>query len=160
MPRVWKRFPTARLRVVAGPEPQRYWREFRKAAFPRAMDSRIEMHGFVADLRPLYAKAALVVVPLVVSAGTNIKVMEAMACRKAVVTTPVGCQGLGLQDGCDALIRAEWPEFADAVGDLLADPDLRARIAAAARATVESRFGWQAIAEQAYASYQTLAGRP
>ena len=138
MPRVWKRFPTARLRVVAGPEPQRYWREFRKAAFPRAMDSRIEMHGFVADLRPLYAKAALVVVPLVVSAGTNIKVMEAMACRKAVVTTPVGCQGLGLQDGCDALIRAEWPEFADAVGDLLADPELRARIAAAARATVES----------------------
>lgn len=148
MPRVWKRLPNARLRVVAGPEPERFWKA--------AVDRRVRLHGFVEDPRPFYAKADVVVVPLLVSAGTNIKVMEAMACRKAVVTTPVGCQGLGLRDGFDALIRAESRPFAEAVCDLLANPKLRERVAAQARATVEQRFGWNCIAGAAWQSYQTL----
>ena len=158
MPRVWERFPEARLRVVAGPEPERYWREFLKTAFPRRMDPRIAVEGFVADLRPLYARAAVVVVPLLVSAGTNIKVMEAMACQKAVVTTPVGCQGLGLVDGRDAAIRKDWAGFAAVVCELLAQPERRAEIAAEARRTVERRFSWEVIADQAYASYRDLRG--
>ena len=156
MPRVWSRFPEARLRVVAGPEPEHYWHNFRQTDLPRALDRRIEMHGFVEDLRPLYARAAVVAVPLLVSAGTNIKVMEAMACRKAVVSTPVGCQGLDLTDGSDALIRSNWPEFAEAIAGLLADETCRARIAARARETVERRFGWEAIADEAYRTYRTL----
>jgi len=157
MPRVWERFPEARLRVVAGPDPQRYWREFLKRDMP-AFDPRIEAHAFVADLRPLYAKAAIVVSPLVVSAGTNIKVMEAMACRKAVVSTPIGCVGLGLVNGVDAVIRKESAEFAEAIIELLQDPQRRHAIAAAARRTVEQRFSWRAIAEEAYASYVQLIG--
>ncbi len=152
MPLVWARFPEARLRIVAGPEPERYWREFLNRDYP-AFDPRIDMHAFVEDLRPLYARAAVVVTPLVVSAGTNIKVLEAMACRKAVVSTPIGCAGLGLVDGHDALIRKESPEIAEAINLLLADPAQRAGIAANARRTVEQRFSWQAIAERAYESY-------
>lgn len=148
MPRVWKRFPAARLRVVAGPEPHKYWKG--------QVDRRVRLHGFVEDPRPMYAKADVVLVPLLVSAGTNIKVMEAMACGKAVVTTPVGCQGLGLRDGFDALIRAESRAFAEAVCELLADPGLRERVAAHARATVERRFSWDCIAEAAWQSYQAL----
>ncbi|MCX6624997.1 MAG: glycosyltransferase family 4 protein, partial [Acidobacteria bacterium] len=124
MPRVWQRFPEVKLRVVAGPEPQRYWRELKQEEYPEALDPRIEIHSFVADLRPLYARASVVVVPLLVSAGTNIKVMEAMACRKAVVTTPVGCYGLGLVDGHDAIVRDSSAGFADAIITLLADPEL------------------------------------
>lgn len=150
MPRVWQRFPNARLRVVAGPDRERYWNG--------KTDPRVVIHGFVADLRPLYASATVVVVPLLVSAGTNIKVMEAMACRKAVVATPVGCAGLDLQDGCDAVVRDDWAAFADAVAALLGDAALRERIAGAARATVERRFGWSGIAETAWASYQELLG--
>jgi len=116
------------------------------------------VHAFVEDLRPLYAKAAVVVTPLVVSAGTNIKVLEAMACRKAIVSTPVGCAGLGLVDWEDALIRKESPEFADAICDLLEDPARRAAIAQAARRTVERRFSWRAIAAEAYTSYQKTLG--
>jgi glycosyltransferase involved in cell wall biosynthesis len=157
MPRVWEKFPQARLRVVSGPDPERYWREAMKRDMP-AFDPRIEVHAFVEDLRPLYAKASVVVIPLVVSAGTNIKVMEAMACRKAVVSTPVGCTGLGLIDGEDVVIRKESPEFADAVIELLADPARRQAIAAAARHTVERRFSWRAIAGEAYASYLQIAG--
>jgi glycosyltransferase involved in cell wall biosynthesis len=152
MPRVWNPFPHARLRVVSGPDPERYWREFMKRDYP-TFDPRIEVHGFVQDLRPLYAQAAVVVAPLVVSAGTNIKVLEAMACQRAVVSTPVGCTGLGLLDGQDALIRQESPEFADAIIELLADPQRRRAIASAARRTVEQRFSWRALAEHAYESY-------
>jgi glycosyltransferase involved in cell wall biosynthesis len=156
MPIVWRRFAGARLRVVAGPEPERYWREGMRRDYPRDLDSRIQMHAFVEDLRPLYAEAAVVVVPLEVSAGTNIKVMEAMACGKAVVSTPVGCAGLGLEDGYDALIRSTPEDFAGAICDLLEDPSRRKCIADQARRTVERRFSWNAIADQAYTSYLEL----
>jgi glycosyltransferase involved in cell wall biosynthesis len=146
MPRVWARFPEARLRVVAGPRHEQFWKK-------RALDRRIEMHGFVEDLRPLYGAAAVVVVPLEVSAGTNIKVLEAMACGKPVVTTAVGCAGLQLQDGYDAVVRAEWDGFADAVGELLGDAALRRSVGARARLTAVDRFSWSAIADQAYESY-------
>ena len=156
MPAVWRRFGKARLRVVAGPDPERYWREFLHRDYPCDLDSRIQIHAFVEDLRPLYAQAAVVVVPLEVSAGTNIKVMEAMACGRAVVSTPVGCAGLGLVDGHDALIRSTPEDFAAAICDLLSDPARRNSIATAARRTVEQRFSWDAIAECAYASYLQL----
>jgi len=156
MPRVWQRFPDTRLRVVAGPEPARYWRELTGRDYPERFDPRIEIHPFVADLRPLYARASVVAVPLAVSAGTNIKVMEAMACRKAVVTTPVGCYGLDLKDNHDALIREDWTAFAGAMIRLLDDAALRETIACHARQSVEARFDWRAVATRALASYGAL----
>ena len=150
-------FPNAVVRVVAGPEPDRFWREFTGKSGPLHSDRRIEVHGFVEDLRPLYARASAVVAPLEVSAGTNIKVLESMACGKATVTTPPGCAGLGLADGREVLIRADWQGFADAICDILSDAGLRSRIGEQARRTVEERFGWDAIGEAAYRSYLTVA---
>src|SRR5260370_11363370 len=75
MPAVWRRFGAVRLRAEPGAEPERYWAEFLYREYPRDLDTRIQIHAFVEDLRPLYAKAAVVVVPLEVSACTNIKVM-------------------------------------------------------------------------------------
>jgi glycosyltransferase involved in cell wall biosynthesis len=151
MPRVWARCPEARLCVVAGPRHEQFWKK-------HTLDSRIEMHGFVEDLRPLYAGTAVVVVPLEVSAGTNIKVLEAMACGKPVVSTTVGCAGLQLQDGYDAVIRADWSAFADAVSDLLGDAGRRRAIGLRARMTAIDRFSWRAIADLAYESYGSLIG--
>jgi glycosyltransferase involved in cell wall biosynthesis len=149
MPRVWARLPEARLRVVAGPRHEQYWKR-------RPLDRRIVLDGFVEDVRPLYREAAVVVVPLEVSAGTNIKVLEALACGKPVVTTPAGCAGLDLQDGYDALIRADWEGFAAAVCDALASPGLSRALGARARMTAEDRFSWKTIAEAAYASYEAI----
>jgi glycosyltransferase involved in cell wall biosynthesis len=79
-----------------------------------------------------------------------------LACGRAVVSTPVGCQGLDLVDGYDALIRSTPEEFAAAICDLLSDPARRNAMAAAARRTVERRFSWDAIADCAYAGYLRL----
>jgi glycosyltransferase involved in cell wall biosynthesis len=149
MPSVWRRVPTAILRVIAGPDPGKY-------ETSAGRDKRIVLHSFVEDLRPLYARATLVAVPLLVSAGTNIKVMEAMACQKAVVTTPVGCVGLDLVDGFDACIREGAEAFADGIVELLRDRDRRRGIAIEARRTVERRFSWASIAEAALASYEQI----
>jgi glycosyltransferase involved in cell wall biosynthesis len=160
MPRVWAKEPETRLRVVAGPQHEWFWKEFGRKENLRTLDPRIEIHGFVEDLRPLYARASVVAVPLEVSAGTNIKVLEAMACGKAIVTTPVGCAGLGLNDGYQAAIRQDWSEFSDAVCELLSEAGLRSELGARARRAAENHFSWAAIAERAYESYVTVAGQP
>ena len=74
------------LTVVCGPDHLTYWRAFTDSPEP-APDPRIRMLGFVADVRPLYVEANLVLVPTTVSAGTNVKVLEAMAMERAVVST-------------------------------------------------------------------------
>jgi len=149
LPLVWNRFPQARLRVVAGPRHELYCRT-------GGLDARIELHGFVEDLAPLYSRAAVVVAPLEISAGTNIKVLEALACGKAIVSTTVGCAGLGLQDGREIAICDDGGAFADAVCALLENPLRRAAMGRNARHTALSRFAWEQIAARAYQSYLSV----
>jgi glycosyltransferase involved in cell wall biosynthesis len=114
------------------------------------------MHGFVSDLLPLYETAHIVAAPLPLSAGTNIKVMEALACQRAVVSTPVGVQGLGLKHQSDAIICELGEEFAAAICSLIENPEMRDEIARRGRATAEARFGWNAIARDALDAYSLL----
>ena len=150
MPEVWKAFPDARLHVIAGPQ--------HKKAIVRATDPRIFIEGFVEDVRPAYRECAVVAVPVPVSAGTNIKVLEAMACGRAIVSNAVGAQGLGLKDGDELLIREIGGDFSTAIITLLADAELRERIAAHGRRTAGEHFGWDAIAREAVACYRRLSG--
>ena len=140
--------PGVRLRVVAGPEYEKYWKG--------TTDRRTTVEGFVSDLRPHYARAAVVVVPLTVSAGTNIKVMEAMACGRPVVSTPVGVAGLDLVDGEEVLIAREPAAFVGALQRLLADGSLRRRIGVNARRAVVERFSWEYCARRAGEMYDAL----
>jgi glycosyltransferase involved in cell wall biosynthesis len=149
--RVWPilrdQFPDMTLTVVAGPDPLTYWRAFADSPEPPA-DARIRMLGFVADVRPLYVEASLALVPTTVSAGTNVKVLEAMAMQRAVVSTPSGCAGLGLLHG-HSVWEADTPEaFAAGIATLIADPERRAQIARAAYGHAVRNFSWSAIGEK------------
>lgn len=158
MPEVWRAVPHAILHVIAGPDHERAAVLAGKEALLNR-DARVLVEGFVEDVRPAYSSADVVAVPLPLSAGTNIKVMEAMACSRAVVSTAAGCRGLDLRDGRDLVVVAD-AGFADAVVELLRNEDLRIKIATEARKTAERRFGWDAIAEDALRSYMTLIGSP
>jgi glycosyltransferase involved in cell wall biosynthesis len=149
--RVWPllrdKFPRMELTVVCGPGHLTYWRAFTDSPEP-APDPRIRMLGFVVDVRPLYVDANLVLVPTTVSAGTNVKVLEAMAMQRAVVSTESGCAGLGLTHGHTVWV-ADTPEaFAAAVATLLADSERRAQMARAAYDHAVRNFDWLAIGEK------------
>lgn len=155
--RVWPflrdKFPDLELTVVCGADPLTYWRAFTDAPEP-APDPRIHLLGFVADVRPLYVEANLVIVPTTVSAGTNVKVLEAMAMSRAVVSTTSGCAGLGLLHQHSVWVADNPQAFAAAIATLINDPDLRAAIAAAARAHAERHFDWSALGEKQKALFR------
>jgi polysaccharide biosynthesis protein PslH len=132
------------LTVVAGPDPLLYWRAHTGlSSIPR--DDRIRLLEFVADVPPFYVEANLAIVPTLESAGTNLKVLEALAMDRAVVSTSSGCAGLGLEHGVNVWIADQPGDFAAAIETLLEDGDLRRRIAAGGRVHAERNFGWRQI---------------
>lgn len=137
---VWPLLSDVTLTVVAGPDPDLYW----QGPPPPAGIRRL---GFVADVKPLYDETTLVVIPTVVSAGTNLKALEAMAMERAIVSTPSGVAGLGLKHGESVWIAESASAMADAIRRLLDDPPLRVRLARQARALAESRYGWPALGD-------------
>lgn len=101
--------------------------------------------GSVPDVRPHLADASAVVVPLRVGGGTRIKILEALAAARPVVSTSVGAEGLGLIDG-EHLLLADDPEaFAGAAARLLGDGALRRRLAEAGRRLVLERYAWSSL---------------
>jgi glycosyltransferase involved in cell wall biosynthesis len=118
---------------------------------------RLRLLGFVPDLAPLYARAGVFVNPMRGGGGTRLKMLEAMAAGKAIVSTTVGAEGLALTPGREVVVADRAPEFAGAVCALLADPARAARLGQAARALVEARYRWEvclAPVEDLYASLE------
>ncbi len=154
---VWPllRFPEMTVTVVCGPDALTYWQAFTNQLAPPE-DPRIRLLGFVADVRPLYEEANLVIVPTTVSAGTNVKVLEAMAMERAVVSTPSGCAGLGLEHGKSVWVAETAREFANGLARLIEDPGARAGIAQAARRLAGEQFDWRAIGEKQRALLRRL----
>jgi ribosomal-protein-alanine acetyltransferase len=140
---VWPQLAASELIAVAGPDPLLYWRQY-TGQNELPYGERIRILGFTADVRPLYAESNIVVVPTLESAGTNLKVLEALAMERAVVSTTTGCQGLGLTHGENVWIADTAAEFAQGISRLLADAQLRVRIAAAGHEHVQ-QFDWKQI---------------
>ena len=118
--------------------------------------SRLSLLGFVPDLAPLYARAGVFVNPMRGGGGTRLKMLEAMAAGKAVVSTPIGAEGLALTPGRDVVLAETAADFADAVRALLADRAHAARLGRAARALVEARYGWEVCLAPLEALYAGL----
>ncbi len=157
-PALRERIPELRFTAVAGPDPEVYWNA--TATGSPYSDSGIELLGFVRDVAPLYADCSLVIVPTKVSAGTNLKVLEAMAMERAVVSTSSGCAGLGLIHGESVWIADSPADFAAGIETLLTDYGLRQRIAATARRHAERHFDWKRIGVLQRQLWNELLGSP
>jgi GT2 family glycosyltransferase/glycosyltransferase involved in cell wall biosynthesis len=147
----------SKLHVIAGSRHEYFLERYRDRVQPDLAQVGVELEGFVSDVRPAYERAAVVVAPLLASAGTNIKIMEAMAMGKAVVSTPAGINGLDLSTGRDVVVVNNGVEMADAIRDLLMNPEKRRSIETKARETVESQFDWNAIAREQKKIYEEVA---
>lgn len=140
LPLIRQRAPAAALSVVGRNPSERLRRAAERAG--------VEVTGTVDDVRDYVAAAEVYVVPLRVGGGTRLKIFEALAMGKAVVSTTIGAEGLPLEDGTHFL-RADAPQaFADAVVALFTDTERRARIGAAGRRLVEERYSWAQVATE------------
>lgn len=108
----------------------------------------VTLTGFVDDIRPYVAQSHVYVIPLFVGSGTRIKVFEAMAMGRPVVSTALGVEGLGVTDGEHYLRGDDAPALARSILALMDDATMRARIAGAARRLVEERFSWSRVGRQ------------
>ncbi|MGA2389749.1 MAG: glycosyltransferase [Candidatus Sulfotelmatobacter sp.] len=135
-PSILTNFPSARFQIVGrNPHPR----------VKRLHSTSVEVTGMVPSVIEYLQAATIVVVPLRIGGGTRLKIFEAMAMGKAVVSTSIGAEGLDVVDGRDVLI-ADAPEaFATNIASLLRNPDLRQNYEQAASA-LAARYDWSEIA--------------
>ena len=146
-PRIAQSHPEARCKIIGGQPP---------ASLLALAGPRVELTGFVSDLRPHLAAAAAVVVPLRLGGGTRLKIVEAMAMGKATVSTTLGAEGIEAVPGRDLLVEDEPVAFADAVNRLLAEPSLAARIGQSARELAVQRYAWSGAAGALESFYRRI----
>ena len=155
--RVWPHLAGASLHIIAGARHEYFLERYRSQTTLDFDQPGVEVSGFVSDVRSAYERAAVVVAPLPASAGTNIKILEAMAMGKAIVSTPAGVNGLDVTPGEEFVLVRDDIEMAHAIAWLLAEPSERRRLEAAARRRAE-QYGWERIAQAQAELYRDLCG--
>ncbi|HEV7684468.1 MAG TPA: glycosyltransferase [Pyrinomonadaceae bacterium] len=141
MPRLKQEIPDVTLTVV-GRNPYPSLLELAKR------DASIIVTGRVDDVRPYMERASAYVVPLRIGGGTRLKIYEAMAMEKAIISTTIGAEGLPVRDGVELLLADTAESLASAVIRVLQDKALAKSLGASAAATVREKFGWERVAER------------
>ena len=138
LPLIHKTNPNVRLKII-GKHASKSLRAL------SGNNQQVEFMGFVEDLRDTIADSAVFVVPLRVGGGSRIKILDAMAQGKAIVSTTIGAEGLELTPGTDIIIADSAEDFAKETISLLNDNQRRLSLGKEARATVEEKYSWDAI---------------
>jgi len=137
-PQVLANIPDAKFRIVGrNPHP---------SVKKMACDS-VEVTGTVPSIIEYLESVAVVVVPLRIGGGTRLKIYEAMAMGKAIVSTPIGAEGLDVHDGQDIILSEEPEDFSRQIIRLLNDKAARERLGRAAMQT-SSKYDWSIIADR------------
>jgi polysaccharide biosynthesis protein PslH len=146
-PHIVEAHPEVRFKIIGGRPP---------SSLLALAGPRVELTGFVPDLRPHLAAAAAVVVPLRLGGGTRLKIVEAMAMGKAIVSTTLGAEGIEAVPGRDLLVEDQPAAFANAVSRLLTEPGLAARIGQSARRLAVERYAWSGAAKALQGFYRRI----
>lgn len=139
-PKVLKELPKAKL-VIVGSSPPRAVRQL--AQLPS-----VELHADVKDMRPWFEQASVCAVPMVEGGGTRLKLLDAFASSRAVVSTTNGATGIDCQHGRELLIADAADDFARATVRLLSDSALRSHLAGRGRQLVEDQYDWRALSRK------------
>ena len=118
----------------------------------------IKVTGFVEDPYEYLEKAKIVVAPLRFGAGTQYKILEAMALGKVVVTTSKGARGISGEDGKHFIIVDNEKEMAKKILDLIDDKLKRDRIGNNAKKLINSKYRWDIIGEKLYKEVDKVLG--
>jgi sugar transferase (PEP-CTERM/EpsH1 system associated) len=146
-PLIRAQVPDVRMSVVGGSPP--------KQLQSLASDS-VTITGYVEDVRPFVHRASIYVVPLRMGGGTRLKVLEAMAMNKPVVTTSVGCEGIDVRDRETVLVADSPEKFADSVVELMCSDDLRRRLVARSGELVRAKYEWSVIGKCLDGVYESI----
>jgi glycosyltransferase involved in cell wall biosynthesis len=119
---------------------------------------RVLVSADVPSIEPFYREATASVVPLRIGGGTRLKILEAFALGRPVVSTSVGCEGLEVVAGEHLLVADDPAALARSCIELLRNPALRTRLARQARALVVQRYSWESIRQRAAAMANELLG--
>lgn len=148
LPRIRVQLPRTRLLVVGrDPAPE---------LVEELTGMGVEFTGTVEDVRPFISRADLFVVPLRVGSGTRLKILEAWSMGKAVLSTPLGAEGLPALDGRNIAIADTAGGFAERAVTLLASPTSARRLGAEGRRTVEGAFSWKQVGGRLLTVYETV----
>jgi sugar transferase (PEP-CTERM/EpsH1 system associated) len=149
MPQLIQRLPGVKLRIVGkGPS-----FSLKKRLAGRAS---VEFVGEVRDIRPYLAQTSVVVVPLRIGGGSRVKILEALAMGKAVVSTSIGAEGLAVSNGVHLLLADTPAEFASRVVELLNSPQESQRLGENGRLLVVDRYSWDRAAKALESAWQQV----
>jgi len=148
-PALRARFPDLTLNIVGRAPPAEILR----------LDGRdgIRVAGEVEDVQPAYRRACACVVPLRVGGGTRLKILEALALGRPVVSTSLGAEGLDVRHDEHLLLAATPADLVQQVSRLLENPSLGQELALRGRGQVVAHYDWNGIADRLYKAYGQLA---
>jgi glycosyltransferase involved in cell wall biosynthesis len=152
-PRILQERPQTRLYIVGVGPPESI----------QALQSspQVTVTGYVEDIRDFYRRAQVVVVPLRTGVGIRGKILEAWAAGKAMVATPLACQGIRAVHGENILIAEGADEFAQQTLALLRDPGLCKQLGRAGRETAVELYDWNRLGKEMIHLYESVArGKP
>jgi glycosyltransferase involved in cell wall biosynthesis len=150
-PILQRKYPEVKMTFVGTTPP----REIVEAA--RA-DGNVRVTGFVDDIRPYIDEAAVMVVPIRIGSGTRLKILDAMAMGKAVVSTSVGCEGINVTHGKNIMVADHPEDFANKTIELLKNPDMRINLERNALTLVKI-YDWSLIGEMQELVYKDVMNR-
>ncbi|HLY32015.1 MAG TPA: glycosyltransferase, partial [Ktedonobacterales bacterium] len=117
----------------------------------------VTVTGSVPTVQPYLAAAQVVIAPLLTGGGTRLKIMEAMAMSRPLVTTAQGCEGIDCVSNRHLLVADDPTTFTDAVVALLGDRERRETLGAAGRALVEDRYSWDRCGDDLLTALDEMA---
>lgn len=148
-PKILEFIPDASITIVGKNPPD---------SILKRASKNIIVTGFVEDTRPYIEKSSVYVVPLRMGGGTRLKIMEALAVKKPIVSTSIGCEGIDVQNGKSIMIGDTPDKFAARVIELFSNPERVAGLTDEGYALVNDKYRWESIGLQMNRAYQELAG--